>query len=167
MTHICGSDRDLVETKMEYSAFENLTEEAFEMLKDANLDKNVVQVIKMVSEGKRTLPREITRSHLIDAMCYLMTEFGILKVEISKLIPASRTASQSHENQPQLKCSRCDKSFASKEELETHEGEHTDEKPFACSKCKKDFKSSEELKTHEKEHAEEKPFQCPKCDKKF
>ena len=116
---------------MDYTTFENLTQDAQEMLKDASLDKHVELVIKMVSEGARSLPRDINRSHLIDALVYMMSEFDILKVKISKLAQGGN---------------------------DKHEGTHTEEKPFACTKCSERFASDAELQGHETNHTEEEPF---------
>ena len=114
---------------MDYSTFENLTGDALEMLKDASLDQHVEMVIKMVSEGARSLPREINRSHLIDALVYMMSEFDFLKVKISKLPQGGK---------------------------DKHESTHTEEKPFACTKCSERFASDAELQGHEKTHTLEK-----------
>ena len=124
-------------TEME---FENLTGDAIDMLKAASLDKSVELVIKLVSEGKRSLPREINKSHLLDALCFFMTEFDLTKVQISRLTQG---------------------------ENDKQESTHTEEKPFACTKCEERFTTSAELQVHEKTHTEEKPFKCPKCEITF
>ena len=147
---------------MDPTTFQNLNEDAIDMLKAAGLDKSVELVIKMVSEGKRSLPREINRAHMIDALCYLMTEFEIVKVEISKLAQGEKslTATQSHEDihteEKPIACSKCDDSFASATELKVHEGAHTGEKPFTCAKCNKTFTQKAELEEHESTHNDKK-----------
>ena len=150
------------------TTFENLTADTIDMIKAAKLDKEVECVIKMVSEGKRTLPREIHRSHLIDALSYLMMEFDVLKVQIKNL--------KKHENEAaedkSFTCTKCDKKFGDKEELRMHGSVHTEDNPFACSKCDTKFSSEDEMKEHERDHTEEKPneqkqFACSRCDKNF
>ena len=120
--------------------FENLTGDAIDMLKAASLDNSVELVIKLVSEGKRSLPREISKGHLLDALCFFLTEFDLTKVQISSM---------------------------SQGENDKQESTHTEEKPFACTKCEERFATSAEFQVHEKTHTEEKPFKCPKCDLTF
>ena len=119
--------------------FDNLSGDAIDMLTAASLDKPVELVIKLVSEGNRSLPREINRGHLIDALCFFMKEFDCLKVEISDLTQGD----------------------------DKQESTQTGEKPFACTKCDEKFATDAELQVHERTHTEEKPFKCPKCNKAF
>ena len=63
---------------------------------------------------------------------------------------------QIKEGEIPFKCSQCDKTFASSEELNIHEEEHSSENQFGCSTCDKTFLSAHDMNTHQENHPVEK-----------
>lgn len=73
------------------------------------------------------------------------------------------------QEEPIIKCKKCEETFSSKEEAKVHLAlVHTsDDKPFSCSSCTKSFKNRYQLVLHTRTHTGEKPFQCSICKRSF
>ena len=54
-------------------------------------------------------------------------------------------------------CSECNKTFASKQNLDVHFRTHTGEKPYACTVCGQKFNTKGNVTQHMKVHTGEKP----------
>ena len=63
-------------------SFDNLKGDALESVENANLDIEVKQALKFISEGKTQLPREVKRLDLIKLVNFLLEEFDWKKVDI-------------------------------------------------------------------------------------
>lgn len=69
---------------------------------------------------------------------------------------------------PQLKCETCGKMFRFRKLLMFHHLRvHVKDKRFKCSKCQKSFVSKQELKNHLSSHSQQRPFPCIKCKAQF
>ena len=68
---------------MEYS---NLTADAVEIVEGStpSLSNQVKLALKQISEGAKTNSKEISRSHLVGTIIYLLDEFGWLKKSVSE-----------------------------------------------------------------------------------
>ncbi|KAJ8278919.1 hypothetical protein COCON_G00059850, partial [Conger conger] len=64
-------------------------------------------------------------------------------------------------------CSRCEKCFLRKCDLNNHQRFHTDQSPYTCFQCQKSFSAKYDLMIHQRTHTGEKPFQCSQCGKCF
>jgi len=75
-------------------------------------------------------------------------------------------------------CKKCEKTFAYKSQLMTHEKQlhpaktelsnfsfriHTGKKPYHCLKCVECFDTESDLKRHDEIHMKRKPFVCSEC----
>jgi len=69
-----------------------------------------------------------------------------------------------HENTLRIKCTQCDKSFASKTAMIYHLNTHSPNKEFVCEKCEVTFPNLKIYRTHLKQHNEPKKEKCPECD---
>ena len=69
-----------------------------------------------------------------------------------------------HENTMRIKCTWCDKTFASKTSLIYHQNTHSPNKEFVCEKCEVTFPSLKIYRSHRKQHNEPKKEKCPECD---
>jgi len=66
-----------------------------------------------------------------------------------------------------LKCTECDKTFATKSVLKKHMLIHNPERPFSCDICSKGFRTKFQLAEHKLSHDEKmKRFECNLCNKK-
>ncbi|XP_042218815.1 zinc finger protein 107-like, partial [Homarus americanus] len=74
--------------------------------------------------------------------------------------PQSRTPEKEH------KCSKCPKSFSTKEYLQAHLKVHGGKK-YKCETCGFLCSSMFNLETHRKKHLGDKPFKCELCEKTF
>ncbi|KAH7699995.1 hypothetical protein AAVH_32891, partial [Aphelenchoides avenae] len=73
-----------------------------------------------------------------------------------------------HENKDvSVQCETCNKVYASRRALHTHELIHRDVKPYKCKHCGKRFRQSSTLKTHARVHTGERPYACTECNKRF
>ncbi|WAR16514.1 AZF1-like protein [Mya arenaria] len=54
-------------------------------------------------------------------------------------------------------CSQCERTFATKQNLRTHERLHSGDRPFACPYCDRRFNSRWNLKCHVITHAKQIP----------
>ena len=66
-------------------SYENLTTSAVEMIEGADpaLSSQIKMAMKQISEGTKTNSKEISRSHLVATIRYLLDEFGWLKKSVS------------------------------------------------------------------------------------
>jgi DNA-directed RNA polymerase subunit RPC12/RpoP len=64
-------------------------------------------------------------------------------------------------------CSKCKKSFKTRQMMEVHQRSHTGERPYKCPECQKSFRQRPHLAAHMRLHTGEKPFKCPVCNKGF
>ncbi|XP_069141151.1 uncharacterized protein [Argopecten irradians] len=64
-------------------------------------------------------------------------------------------------------CTKCDKTFTTKQNMKRHELSHTGEKPFTCDLCEKSFTEKKSLVIHKRTHTGEKPYVCPTCGRAF
>lgn len=71
------------------------------------------------------------------------------------------------ENDGQLKCTQCDKTFATKGNLQIHLLIHSGEKPYKCDYCDKAFTTKFNKVRHERLHTGERPFKCKYCNLGF
>ncbi|XP_063845083.1 uncharacterized protein LOC135091396 [Scylla paramamosain] len=75
------------------------------------------------------------------------------------------THSQDHQTK-EYKCSKCPKSFITKEYLHSHMKIHAGKK-FKCETCGYLCSSPFNLETHRMKHTDVKPFKCEQCEKTF
>ncbi|GAB1315014.1 DNA-binding transcription factor [Madurella fahalii] len=61
----------------------------------------------------------------------------------------------------------CSKTFAQKNNLDTHRRAHTGECPYVCNYCGERFTQGVNLKSHIFRHTGEKPYECTQCGKAF
>jgi len=71
-----------------------------------------------------------------------------------------------HTDEKLHQCSQCEKSYSSKNTLNTHLKKHTGE-IHQCKDCNKSFSQRSSLTRHLKIHSGEKPHQCNQCDTAF
>ncbi|XP_028301530.1 axoneme-associated protein mst101(2)-like isoform X2 [Gouania willdenowi] len=64
-------------------------------------------------------------------------------------------------------CQICNKSYATRQDVESHTRSHTGEKPFSCEFCEKRFIRRVQLNMHLRRHLGERRFWCPECNKGF
>ena len=69
--------------------------------------------------------------------------------------------------QPMHKCSKCEKTFTTQDELTRHMASHSRKKQQKCAYCDMTFRGSYELKLHSYTHTGEKPYKCKWCNKAF
>ena len=69
-----------------------------------------------------------------------------------------------HENTLRIKCSECDRTFASKTALNFHIDTHSPNKEFVCKNCEVTFSSLLSYRSHQKQHNEPKKEKCPECE---
>lgn len=79
---------------------------------------------------------------------------------------------QQHTNKghkEKFECSKCNKIFFSKKNLEIHSVIHLpeDQRHFRCRFCGRSFNFKQHLIAHERSHTGEKPFKCDTCSKAF
>ncbi|CAD6215532.1 GSCOCG00000341001-RA-CDS [Cotesia congregata] len=72
-----------------------------------------------------------------------------------------------HELDKKHKCLTCNKTFAQKSKLKTHELSHTGEKPFQCVNCDKAYTSKSKLNAHMRLHTGSNVHRCDVCQKTF
>ena len=72
-----------------------------------------------------------------------------------------------HKGEKPYKCKDCDKGFAKKCNLKTHQRIHSGEKPYKCSDCGRGFSQQATLESHLRIHSGEKPYKCKECDRGF
>ena len=73
---------------------------------------------------------------------------------------------KSHAENTTFRCMHCEKSFDKREDLVTHRSVHPNQKvPLNCDRCDKLFATLQELRAHE--HCHDKPLECVVCDLKF
>ncbi|GAB0096428.1 zinc finger protein Xfin-like [Sergentomyia squamirostris] len=72
-----------------------------------------------------------------------------------------------HSNIRRFACSKCDKQFMLKHQLQRHQNVHQNVRPFECSVCKKRFKTKPHLQYHALCHSQEKRYGCEICDQRF
>ena len=82
----------------------------------------------------------------------------------SGILEKDPLALENHENP--LKCSLCEKVYATSKSLRDHMRMHTGEMPYSCSFCDRKFRYSSNCRTHEKRHAD-KPKLNPNFYKNF
>ena len=75
------------------------------------------------------------------------------------------THTQDYQNK-EYKCSKCPKSFVTKEYLHSHMKIHAGKK-FKCETCGYLCSSPFNLETHRMKHTDDKPFKCEQCEKTF
>lgn len=64
-------------------------------------------------------------------------------------------------------CELCQRSFADKYTLTTHNRIHSGSRPYTCPYCQKTFVQHSALTKHKRTHTKEKPFNCEVCQKAF
>ena len=75
---------------------------------------------------------------------------------------------RTHTGEKPYMCSICDRRFARKSDLKTHQATHSDQRNFICLLCpdNRSFKTKDGLTKHMKFHYEP-TYPCTKCGKKF
>ena len=65
------------------------------------------------------------------------------------------------------KCTKCDKSFITKDTLNKHMNVHVEDRNFKCGECGKLFKRLSHVREHIKIHSSARSFPCTVCEKSF
>jgi uncharacterized Zn-finger protein len=78
--------------------------------------------------------------------------------EYSTKVNLKRHILISHVKSKRFTCERCDRSFASKQNLVEHSYMHSGEKPYECVFCKERFRHISSLSLHYKFHREGMPI---------
>ncbi|KAE9962687.1 hypothetical protein EG328_000211 [Venturia inaequalis] len=76
----------------------------------------------------------------------------------------NRHISGAHSRYHAYRCSHCDRTFCTKEQLKNHETTHTGEKKYKCQYCDHRSATKTQHNTHERTHTKLKPYACPYCD---
>ncbi|XP_057668015.1 zinc finger protein 271-like isoform X4 [Diorhabda carinulata] len=69
--------------------------------------------------------------------------------------------------EPKHRCTICNKTFVTLEELEKHKNKHVDIKKLTCKVCGKIFSRYSSVKRHMTAHSGLKPHSCPICHRSF
>ncbi|ODM88059.1 putative zinc finger protein [Orchesella cincta] len=72
-----------------------------------------------------------------------------------------------HKSQRQFRCELCEKSFTTKQNLDSHTRSHLNEKPYQCSICKIRYGASSSVKHCLDRHHNIRRFKCNVCPRAF
>ncbi|KAG7170823.1 Zinc finger protein 525-like [Homarus americanus] len=115
---------------------------------------------KTFAKGKHyTTPQDTRENKALPVDCVMQIIAGG-QVTQAHVKPQSRTPEKEH------KCSKCPKSFSTKEYLQAHLKVHGGKK-YKCETCGFLCSSMFNLETHRKKHLGDKPFKCELCEKTF
>ena len=143
-------------------SFENLTVDALDSVNAAtDLEVGVKQALKLISEGKTILPKEVRRIDLVNLVNFLLEEFEWKKEKVND---------RTHSREKPYKCPKCDITFSSEDDGCKHALTiidlelHTIHSQIFSTQVDWDVSSQ---KKHDLTHNGEKPSTCKTCGEEF
>ncbi|XP_053951077.1 uncharacterized protein LOC128858656 isoform X5 [Anastrepha ludens] len=143
-----------------------------------DLEKEITQLRKATSNGKKEKLRSKRKSLAFKPTCPFYDHISFLEVDVppfecpkcGQILPGScqfKIHLASHDGSLPFKCNVCGHGFQMVSNLTVHLRRHAQDFMYSCEVCNKPCATTTELKAHMLFHTGEKPYVCDMCGKSF